>query len=196
MQFIPTRLHGIIDDPTARALTPLCVAPEAAAGVEAGAAPDAPACRRRRSAATEGKDGPVQVARRRPGPGRAATARSRSRGDGPSQVARQGHQVMVDGNAGITSGFITSVQAAFTGIHPTRAGAPAPQDDPVAVAHAGNDAMMRGERGVVPGASNKLLTILPGVVPDSVLAEIHQGGAPLKDERGGRPPPQGGPKRC
>lgn len=179
MQFIPTRLHGIIDDPTARALTPLCVAPEAAAGVEAGAAPDAPACRRRRSAATE-----------------ARTARSRSRGDGPVQVARQGHQVMVDGNAGITSGFITSVQAAFTGIHPTRAGAPAPQDDPVAVAHAGNDAMMRGERGVVPGASNKLLTMLPGVVPDSVLAEIHQGGAPLKDERGGRPPPQGGPKRC
>jgi short-subunit dehydrogenase len=51
------------------------------------------------------------------------------------------------------------------------------KDDPTAVARAGYDAMMRGEAGVVPGFTSKLITMLSGVVPQSVLAQIHRRGA-------------------
>ncbi|KAF0677160.1 SDR family NAD(P)-dependent oxidoreductase [Profundibacterium mesophilum] len=51
------------------------------------------------------------------------------------------------------------------------------KDDPVEVARAGYDAMMRGERGVVPGVTSKILTMLAGVVPQSILARVHRAGA-------------------
>ena len=51
------------------------------------------------------------------------------------------------------------------------------KDDPVDVARAGYDAMMRGERGVVPGFTSKMIAMLSGVVPQSVLAQIHRRGA-------------------
>ena len=37
--------------------------------------------------------------------------------------------------------------------------------------------MMRGEAAVVPGFTNKLVTMLSGLVPQSVLARIHRSGA-------------------
>lgn len=37
--------------------------------------------------------------------------------------------------------------------------------------------MMRGERGVVPGFTSKAITMLSGIVPQSVLARIHPAGA-------------------
>ena len=48
------------------------------------------------------------------------------------------------------------------------------KDDPAEVARAGYDAMMRGDRGAVPGLAGKLVTMLAGVVPQSVLAQIHR----------------------
>lgn len=51
------------------------------------------------------------------------------------------------------------------------------KDDPVMVARAGYDAMMAGERGVVPGFTNKVITMLSGVVPETVKARIHRLGA-------------------
>jgi short-subunit dehydrogenase len=51
------------------------------------------------------------------------------------------------------------------------------KDDPVEVARAGYDAMMEGERGVVPGMTSKVLTMLSGVVPETILAKIHRRGA-------------------
>jgi uncharacterized protein len=51
------------------------------------------------------------------------------------------------------------------------------KDDPVMVARAGYDAMMAGEPGVTPGLQNKLITMLAGIVPDSLLAQIHRMGA-------------------
>ena len=51
------------------------------------------------------------------------------------------------------------------------------KDNPVEVARAGYDAMMRGERGAVPGMTNKVITMLSGVVPETVLAKIHRWGA-------------------
>ena len=53
--------------------------------------------------------------------------------------------------------------------------------DPAEVARRGFDAMMKGERGAIPGFSNKLLTMLSGVVPDSVTARIHRWGAEPRD---------------
>lgn len=49
--------------------------------------------------------------------------------------------------------------------------------DPTEVARTGYDAMMKGERGVVPGLSNKVITMLSGVAPQSLLAKIHSAGA-------------------
>ncbi len=49
--------------------------------------------------------------------------------------------------------------------------------DPVEVARAGYDAMMRGDRGVVPGLTSKVITMLSGVVPQTMLAKIHRWGA-------------------
>ncbi|MAM39970.1 MAG: oxidoreductase [Erythrobacter sp.] len=51
------------------------------------------------------------------------------------------------------------------------------KDDPAEVARAGYDAMMAGERGVVPGFASKVITMLSGVVPESVKARIHRWGA-------------------
>jgi len=45
------------------------------------------------------------------------------------------------------------------------------------VARAGYDAMMAGARGVVPGFTNKLIAMLSGVVPQSILAQLHRLGA-------------------
>lgn len=49
--------------------------------------------------------------------------------------------------------------------------------DVTQVARAGYDAMMAGDKGVVPGFTNKLIAMLAGVVPQSILAEIHRRGA-------------------
>ena len=54
------------------------------------------------------------------------------------------------------------------------------KDDPAQVARAGYDAMMAGERGVVPGFTSKVLTMLSGVVPESVKAKVHRIGAEPK----------------
>lgn len=51
------------------------------------------------------------------------------------------------------------------------------KDDPARVARAGYEALMRGDRGVVPGFTSKIITMLAGVVPQSVLARLHRSGA-------------------
>ncbi len=51
------------------------------------------------------------------------------------------------------------------------------KDDVTVTARAGYDAMMAGDRGVVPGVINKLIAMFAGVVPQSILAEIHRRGA-------------------
>jgi short-subunit dehydrogenase len=51
------------------------------------------------------------------------------------------------------------------------------KDDAADVARAGYAAMMNGEAGVVPGLTNKVLTMLSGVVPDGILARIHRAAA-------------------
>lgn len=51
------------------------------------------------------------------------------------------------------------------------------KDDVTVTARAGYDAMMAGARGVVPGLTNKILAMLSGLVPQSILAEIHRRGA-------------------
>lgn len=50
-------------------------------------------------------------------------------------------------------------------------------DDVTVVARAGYDAMLAGKRGVVPGFTNKLIAMLAGIVPQTVLAELHRRGA-------------------
>jgi short-subunit dehydrogenase len=45
------------------------------------------------------------------------------------------------------------------------------------VAREGYAALMKGERGRVPGLPSKLATMLAGIVPDTILAEIHKRGA-------------------
>ncbi len=51
------------------------------------------------------------------------------------------------------------------------------KDDVTVTARAGYEAMMAGHKGVVPGLVNKLIAMLAGVVPQSILAEIHRRGA-------------------
>ena len=51
------------------------------------------------------------------------------------------------------------------------------KDDVTVVARAGYDAMLAGEKGVVPGLTNKLIAMLAGIVPQSILAELHRRGA-------------------
>ncbi len=51
------------------------------------------------------------------------------------------------------------------------------KDDPVTVAEQGYRAVMAGQRGVVPGLHNRAITMLTGLVPESVLARIHRMGA-------------------
>lgn len=51
------------------------------------------------------------------------------------------------------------------------------KSDAAEVARAGYEAMMRGERGVIPGLTSKVITMLTGVVPQSVLARLHRSGA-------------------
>ncbi|MDB5664349.1 SDR family oxidoreductase [Cypionkella sp.] len=48
------------------------------------------------------------------------------------------------------------------------------KDDVTVVARAGYDAVMSGEKGVVPGMTNKLIAMFAGLVPQSVLAEMHR----------------------
>ncbi|MBM9593609.1 SDR family NAD(P)-dependent oxidoreductase [Roseitranquillus sediminis] len=45
---------------------------------------------------------------------------------------------------------------------------------PAAVARAGYEALMRGEAKTVPGAPSRIVTALSGVVPESLIAEIHR----------------------
>jgi len=49
--------------------------------------------------------------------------------------------------------------------------------DVTQTARAGYDAMMAGKKGVVPGVMNKLIAMFAGVVPQSILAEMHRRGA-------------------
>jgi len=49
--------------------------------------------------------------------------------------------------------------------------------DVTKTARAGYDAMMAGDKGVVPGVINKLIAMFAGVVPQSILAEMHRRGA-------------------
>lgn len=51
------------------------------------------------------------------------------------------------------------------------------KDDPVKVAERGYEAVMAGRRGAVPGLQNLAVTMLTGLVPESVLARIHRMGA-------------------
>lgn len=61
------------------------------------------------------------------------------------------------------------------------------KDDPAEVAGAGYDAMMRGERAKVPGMGWKVVNILSGLVPQSILATLHRRGAE-PDEKERNPP--------
>lgn len=49
--------------------------------------------------------------------------------------------------------------------------------DPVEVAEKGYAAAMRGERRAIPGFTSKLITMLSGVVPETVLSRLHREGA-------------------
>lgn len=51
------------------------------------------------------------------------------------------------------------------------------KDDPVKVAEEGYVAAMRGDRRAIPGFTSKMITMLSGVVPDTVLAKVHRSGA-------------------
>ena len=51
------------------------------------------------------------------------------------------------------------------------------KDNVTVVARAGYDAMMAGDKGVVPGLTNKLIAMFAGLVPQSILAEMHRRGA-------------------
>ena len=51
------------------------------------------------------------------------------------------------------------------------------KDDVTVVARAGYDAMLAGEKGIVPGLTNKLIAMFAGIVPQSILAELHRRGA-------------------
>ena len=55
--------------------------------------------------------------------------------------------------------------------------------DPADVAREGYEAAMRGDRRAIPGFSSKVITMLSGVVPESILARIHRRGA--EPEQGG-----------
>ena len=46
--------------------------------------------------------------------------------------------------------------------------------DPAKVAKDGYDAMMAGKPGVVSGLMNKIEAALAGVLPDTMLAEMHR----------------------
>jgi uncharacterized protein len=46
--------------------------------------------------------------------------------------------------------------------------------DPAKVARDGYDAMLKGKPGIVSGLSNKLQTALAGILPDTMLAEMHR----------------------
>lgn len=46
--------------------------------------------------------------------------------------------------------------------------------DPAKVAQDGYKAMMNGEAGVVPGFMNKVQTAFAGIIPDTVLAQMHR----------------------
>lgn len=49
--------------------------------------------------------------------------------------------------------------------------------DPADAARRGYEALMAGERGAIPSARSRLVTMLSGVVPDTVLARLHRAGA-------------------
>lgn len=51
------------------------------------------------------------------------------------------------------------------------------KDDPDQVAREGYEAVMSGARGTVPNLHNKAITMLSGIVPESILARIHRSGA-------------------
>lgn len=55
------------------------------------------------------------------------------------------------------------------------------KDDPAMVARKGYDAMMRGESGVVTGFMNKVQAMFSGLIPDSVLAQMHRRKAEPED---------------
>ena len=46
--------------------------------------------------------------------------------------------------------------------------------DPADVAKAGYEAMKAGKAGMVPGVMNKLIAGLAGLVPDTILAQLHR----------------------
>jgi uncharacterized protein len=48
------------------------------------------------------------------------------------------------------------------------------KDDPAMVARRGYAAMKRGASGVTTGFMNKVQRLLSGIIPDSVLADMHR----------------------
>ena len=46
--------------------------------------------------------------------------------------------------------------------------------DPAKVARDGYEAMLKGEAGVVSGFMNKVESLFAGIIPDTVLAEMHR----------------------
>lgn len=48
------------------------------------------------------------------------------------------------------------------------------KDDPAMVARKGYDAMMKGQSGVVTGFMNKVQATFSGLIPDSVIAQMHR----------------------
>lgn len=60
------------------------------------------------------------------------------------------------------------------GLQDTPMGETSLKSDPADVARDGYDAMLRGDAGVISGFMNKLQTLFAGVIPPTVLAEMHR----------------------
>lgn len=60
------------------------------------------------------------------------------------------------------------------GMQDTKVGESDSKADPAKVAKDGYDAMMAGDAGIVSGFMNKVQTAFAGIIPDTVLAEMHR----------------------
>lgn len=57
----------------------------------------------------------------------------------------------------------------------------AKKEDPTDVARKGYEALMKGERGAIPSLPSKVITMLAGIAPQGLMAEVHRWGARPRD---------------
>jgi len=67
------------------------------------------------------------------------------------------------------------------GMEDTPVGQDDSKDDPAMVARKGYDAMMKGQSGVVSGFMNKVQATFSGLIPDTVIAQMHRRMAEPED---------------